>query len=218
MLSLPGILVLGEFQGQKSLVGYSPWGRKESERPEWLVHWHSASGSPGVQSLSASAGCCGRRAFDLWVRYRNVLFRCTFKKGLVAPLRRVWLAGSSNSTTIFKPMPCYSWVCLLSQWLSKVLLVPSPLFNCQWPVSHDQESPSEAFLMQAIFSLKLSISWSAMQHYCSPTQRQFAPFFFLHSRYSPSDYILLLFTSVSEYGSLQTPGIYYTRSSLRKQF
>ena len=105
---------------------------------------------------------------------------------------------------------------LLSQWLSKVLLVESPLFNCQWPVSHDQASPSEALLMQTIFSLKFSISWSAMQHYFSPTQLQFAPFFFPRSHYSPNYYILLLITSVSEYGSLQMPGIYYTRSHLRK--
>ena len=27
----------GEFHGQRSLVGYSPWGRKESDTTEWLT-------------------------------------------------------------------------------------------------------------------------------------------------------------------------------------
>ena len=27
----------GEFHGQRSLVGYSPWGRKESDMTEWLT-------------------------------------------------------------------------------------------------------------------------------------------------------------------------------------
>ena len=178
----------------------------------WVTsrHWHSASGSPGVQSLSANAGCCGRRASDPWVRCRNVLFRCTFKKGLVAPLRRVWLAGSSNSTTMFKPMPCYSWVWLLSQWLSKVLLVESPLFNCQWPVSHPQASPSEALLMQAIFSLKLSIG-DLQCSITAPLRNSSLPHFFPPQSLLPQWlYSTPIYITVSEYGSLQTPGIYYT--------
>ena len=28
----------GEFQGQRSLAGYSPWGRKESDTTERLTH------------------------------------------------------------------------------------------------------------------------------------------------------------------------------------
>ena len=28
----------GEFHGQRSLMGYSPWGRKESDMLEWLTH------------------------------------------------------------------------------------------------------------------------------------------------------------------------------------
>ena len=28
----------GEFHGQRSLVGYSPWGQKESDTTEWLTH------------------------------------------------------------------------------------------------------------------------------------------------------------------------------------
>ena len=31
------VFLPGEFHGQRSLVGYSPWGRKESNRGEWLT-------------------------------------------------------------------------------------------------------------------------------------------------------------------------------------
>ena len=30
-------ILTGEFRGQKSLAGYSPWGHKESDTTEWLT-------------------------------------------------------------------------------------------------------------------------------------------------------------------------------------
>ena len=36
MLTIP-VLLLGKFHGQRSLVGYSPWGRKESDMTEQLT-------------------------------------------------------------------------------------------------------------------------------------------------------------------------------------
>ena len=33
------VLLPGELHGWRSLVGYSPWGRKESDTTEWL-HFH----------------------------------------------------------------------------------------------------------------------------------------------------------------------------------
>ena len=35
---LLGLFLLGESHGQRSLAGYSPWGRKESSMTEWLTH------------------------------------------------------------------------------------------------------------------------------------------------------------------------------------
>ena len=32
------VLLPGEFHGQRSLMGYSPWGRKESDMTEQLTH------------------------------------------------------------------------------------------------------------------------------------------------------------------------------------
>ena len=34
------VLLPGEFHGQRSLVGYSPWGHKESDMTERLTHTH----------------------------------------------------------------------------------------------------------------------------------------------------------------------------------
>ena len=35
------VFLPGEFQGQRNLVGCSPWGRKESDTTERLTHMHS---------------------------------------------------------------------------------------------------------------------------------------------------------------------------------
>ena len=33
------VFLPGEFHGQRSLVGYSPWGHKQSDTAEHTVHW-----------------------------------------------------------------------------------------------------------------------------------------------------------------------------------
>ena len=35
------VFLPGEFHGQRSLVGYSPWGHKESDTTKWLTHTHT---------------------------------------------------------------------------------------------------------------------------------------------------------------------------------
>ena len=40
------VLLPGKFHGQRSLVGYSPWGRKESDMTEQLHFTHSPSLPP----------------------------------------------------------------------------------------------------------------------------------------------------------------------------
>jgi len=37
------VFLLGEFRGQKSLMGYSPWGCKEVDTIEQLTHTHEES-------------------------------------------------------------------------------------------------------------------------------------------------------------------------------
>ena len=58
-----------EFHGQRSLVGYSPWGHKELDMTERLTH-SEASGFPGGTSgkeLPVSAGDIRDTGFDSWV-------------------------------------------------------------------------------------------------------------------------------------------------------
>jgi len=40
------IFLPGESHGKRSLVGYSPWGHKESDTTEWLTHTHTISNVP----------------------------------------------------------------------------------------------------------------------------------------------------------------------------
>ena len=50
------VFLPGEFHGQRSLVGYSPWGRKESDTTERLhLHFHSYYHSPTHYSWAETA-------------------------------------------------------------------------------------------------------------------------------------------------------------------
>ena len=51
----PPVFLPGESHGQRSLVGYSPWGRQESDMTEWL-HTHLTS-PPDPFFLSGSPPC-----------------------------------------------------------------------------------------------------------------------------------------------------------------
>ena len=44
------VFLPGEFHGQRSLVGYGPWGCKELDMTERLTLWHFLGGSDGKES------------------------------------------------------------------------------------------------------------------------------------------------------------------------
>ena len=48
------VFLPGEFQGQGSLAGYSPWGHKESDPTKRLTCTHTQAGGVGVEE---KAGC-----------------------------------------------------------------------------------------------------------------------------------------------------------------
>ena len=52
------VFLSGEFHGQRSLVGYNPWGHKESDTIEWLTLWASQVALV-VKNQPANAG-------DIW--------------------------------------------------------------------------------------------------------------------------------------------------------
>ena len=46
------VFLPGEFYGQRSLVGYSPWGHKESDTTKWLTHTHTHRAKESLKSVS----------------------------------------------------------------------------------------------------------------------------------------------------------------------
>ena len=55
----PLVFLPGEFHGQRSLVGYSPWSHKVLDTTEWLIHTMYNQGFPGglvVKNLPANSG------------------------------------------------------------------------------------------------------------------------------------------------------------------
>ena len=51
------VFLPGEFHGQRNLVGYSPWGRKESDTTERLTLSLPFSGGPAALSLVPCGQC-----------------------------------------------------------------------------------------------------------------------------------------------------------------
>ena len=64
------MLLPGKSHGQRSLIGYSPWGHKESDTTERLhsliVNMGSPSGSSGKEP-ACNAGDVKRHRFDPWI-------------------------------------------------------------------------------------------------------------------------------------------------------
>ena len=58
----------GEFHGQRSLVGYSPWGQKESYTTEWLTH---------TNCLNIPLK---RQTFSDWIKSKTQLYSTSKKK------------------------------------------------------------------------------------------------------------------------------------------
>ena len=50
------VFLPGEFHGQRSLAGYSPWGHKESDMTEQLTHTHTHMGIQWVGSYVRGDG------------------------------------------------------------------------------------------------------------------------------------------------------------------
>ena len=59
----PPVLLLGEFHGQRSLMGYSPWGCKESDTSERLTH---TSGSALLVAWLSSRGMGKGLEIEKW--------------------------------------------------------------------------------------------------------------------------------------------------------
>ena len=61
------VFLPGEFHGQRSPVGYSPWGCGESDTTKWLTLSFSSMSSPSTQCNSPSEQCWS----ELWVQNKE---------------------------------------------------------------------------------------------------------------------------------------------------
>ena len=72
-------LLPGKLHGWRSLIGYSPWGRKESDATEWLhftsLHVDMHFNSLGYTLRSGIAGSYGNSMFNLLRNYQTVHHR-----------------------------------------------------------------------------------------------------------------------------------------------
>ena len=75
----PPVFLLSEFHRQRSLVGYSPWGRKELDMTEWLI-WQKSTGSESKPNA--------------WVSFRSYLgTRSKFHLHFSVEKGAQWLPG-----------------------------------------------------------------------------------------------------------------------------
>ena len=76
------VLLPGKSHGQKSLVGYSLWGHKESDTTEWL-HFVLTSNWPHIQNGRVHSG-------DIYLCMRVFLSLCPFCLSKGSCSKRVW--------------------------------------------------------------------------------------------------------------------------------
>ena len=70
----PPVFLLGESYGQRSLVGYSPWGHRELDATEHACFKKRILWSPGFQELISTL--CGRSVVLMTVNFSFYL--CSF--------------------------------------------------------------------------------------------------------------------------------------------
>ena len=128
----------GESHGQRSLVGYCPWGRRESDTTEWLSLTHSFTLNIGlIRWLSGNESACQVRrcrrcGFKSWVR--KIPWRVKWQ-----PIS-VFLLGKSHGQ---RNLVGYSpWVCKESDMTEHLSIhectasyIKTGIF---WPTQHMQ--------------------------------------------------------------------------------
>ena len=122
----------GEFHGQRSLAGYSPWGHKESDTNEATSHTHTHSWmSPfaplPVPTVSSPGLSSTKWVKEIWVRLWTFYFPDSFPRtscslvptGSAFDLLWAWLLGSS----------CVMWPCPQHTGLLTSLLLQLPCLS-----------------------------------------------------------------------------------------
>ena len=117
------VFLSGEFHGQRSLVGYSPWGGKESDMSEWLTHTHTHTHTHTIAHYRAFChltGCVSLTPFfspyhflfPFWNKYHILSLVTCRMFTLRLPPKKVLLLNSSK--WVSRQLPTVGRVCFSS--------------------------------------------------------------------------------------------------------
>ena len=120
----------GEYHGQKSLVGYSLWGRKESDMTEWLTHTYTHKNR--IRKKSKTSGSISATKREVFAKLSGKEFACNAGDPTLTPG-----LGRSAGEGIGYPLQ-YSWAFLVAQ-----LVKNPPAVWETWVQSLDWEDPPE---------------------------------------------------------------------------
>ena len=77
------VFLSGEFQGQRSLAGYSLWGCKELDTNEWLTHTHTHTRTGCLQALAIVNSTAMTTAVH--ISFQTVFFSIALFHGILTP-------------------------------------------------------------------------------------------------------------------------------------
>ena len=132
------VFLPGEFHGQSSLEGYSPWGRKELDTTDWLTHPHTRTCTHMLRNAETTLLVDAK-----WLIYNSKCEGWTIKKAECRRmdafqlwcwkrlLRVPWTVRRSNQSILKENSPEYS----LEGLMLKLKLWPSDAKN--WVIGKD---------------------------------------------------------------------------------
>ena len=101
-------ILAGEFHGQRSLLGYSPWGRKESDTTEWL-----------------SLSLCDRYCHSHCRSLAHTLCTCVYVQHTAYTFRIAWsCVCKAMAELTATEQSCQSWI-----WVTTMRLTSDPVAN-----------------------------------------------------------------------------------------
>ena len=128
-----------ESHKRRSLVGYSPWGRKESDRTEQLIHTHTHTQDFLIKNLLYRKGYSTLNTVSLKANSSNITTLLKRLKKLrpgKTKFRQEWVEESGLSTlptaTLASTVLWLGRLLTLASWSTHVFLVYHSLHSCRW--------------------------------------------------------------------------------------
>ena len=116
------VFLPGVFHGQRNLVGYSPWGHKESDKTEWLTHFETNYGYYAENNLDQMVYIVTEHGAD---------FMQNAAETLRPSVLRVTDSIGQEVMAMQRPFKCICFCCPYSgqevrEWKSNPLFLPDP--------------------------------------------------------------------------------------------